>query len=43
MDPSNRMDRTAAGALAIGNRVGGVKPSRGFESLPLRSFPAICR
>jgi hypothetical protein len=28
--------RTAAGALAIGNRVDGVKPSRGFESLPLR-------
>ena len=26
------------GGLAIGNRVGGVKPSRGFESLPLRFF-----
>ncbi len=39
MDPPNRMNRTAAGALAIGNRVGDVKPSRGFESLPLRFYP----
>ncbi len=38
MHPSNPMNRTAQTDGATGNRVGGVKPSRGFESHPLRSF-----